>query len=270
MKLRFLFWNTNRKNVNDAVTELALAKSPDLIFLAEYSQNPADLLVKLNSPSSKYHYIRGIANFKLHLFSVIPPNFIDLIHEERDLSAWMLNLPNILRLNICGIHGRSKMSSKPEEQFQDSIYYSQAIQRFEESHKNDSTILFGDFNQNPYEAGLVSLMGYNAVMEERIAHKCRTHHKKKMPFFYNPSWSLFGDLSPGPPGSYYYSNSGSLEQYWHIFDQLLMRPSLVPHFCKKTFHLISSVSNHTLSKPDGTPNNLVYSDHFPLFFEFEF
>ena len=42
--------------------------------------------------------------------------------------------------------------------------------------------------------------------------------KSMHPYFYNPMWSLFGDFSPGPPGTYYYSESAHNAFFWYMFE----------------------------------------------------
>jgi len=70
------------------------------------------------------------------------------------------------------------------------------------------TVLIGDLNMNPFEAGMIAADGLNAVMDKRIAAKgFRKVSGKRMQFFYNPMWSRLGDESIGPSGTFYYRSS---------------------------------------------------------------
>jgi hypothetical protein len=271
MDVKFLFWNTNKRKLNDATAHIVSEKSVDLLFLAEYEDDPGDLLMQLNATQTIFHYIPGIANNKIHLFSKFGPGFIRISHEERGLIIWELILPNILHWILCGIHSRSKLHSSSQEQFQDSIIYSQSIRRAENQLGHDSTVVFGDFNQNPFEQGFVNVQGYNAVMSRTIAEKPgRRFRNDCYPFFYNPSWSRFGDLTPGPPGSYYYSKGSVDEIFWNLFDQIIMRPSMIPKFRQSAMEYITGTRQIAISKKNGAPNSKHFSDHFPLYFEFNY
>ena len=46
-------------------------------------------------------------------------------------------------------------------------------------------------------------------------------------FFYNPMWGLFGDRTVGPPGTYYHRAATVGALFWHMFDQVLLRPVLM-------------------------------------------
>jgi len=271
MEVKFLFWNTNKKKINDATCHIASEKNVDLLFLAEYEDNPSDLLLQLNATRTMFHYITGIANNKIHLFSKFGPSLIRISHEERGLIIWELTLPNIFQWILCGIHSRSKLHSSPQEQFQDSMIYSQSIRRAENQLGHDSTIVFGDFNQNPFEQGLINAQAYNAVMSRTVAEKARRRFRNdSYPFFYNPSWSKFGDLTPGPPGSYYYSKGAVDEIYWNLFDQIIMRPNMIPKFRHSSMEYITETRQIKISKESGAPNAKHFSDHFPLYFEFDY
>ena len=51
------------------------------------------------------------------------------------------------------------------------------------------------------------------------------------PYFYNPMWNLYGDEPrSSAPATYYYRGSDPHELYWHMLDQVLIRPSLLNRF----------------------------------------
>ena len=78
--------------------------------------------------------------------------------------------------------------------------------------------------------------------------------------------SFFGDNGRGVAhGTIYYNPYETVQYYWNIFDQVLIRPSVIPYFvdryldivtCSKTKSLLTS--NHTMRS--------VYSDHLPIKF----
>jgi hypothetical protein len=87
--------------------------------------------------------------------------------------------------------------------------------------------------------------------------------------FYNPMWSLFGDWSPGPAGTYYYSNSEHRVFFWNIFDQVLIRPDLLDRFSNEELKVLDSDGNVSFLSPRGVPNVKLGSDHLPILFKLE-
>jgi len=120
---------------------------------------------------------------------------------------------------------------------------------------------------NPFEDGVVSTNGFHGVASRRIAEKRkRTVQKREYPFFYNPMWNFFGDATPGPPGTYYYKES---DFFWNMFDQVLVRPDLLPFFSNEDLKILTSDGNTSFLSSQGVPDVNVVSDHLPIFFKLE-
>jgi hypothetical protein len=85
------------------------------------------------------------------------------------------------------------------------------------------------------------------------------------PFFYNPMWGFFGDRTPGPPGTFHYRHSGYLSYDWNMFDQVLVRPDVLPWF-RGDVEIVTNVGETELTRLNGRPNPAVGSDHFPIVF----
>jgi mRNA deadenylase 3'-5' endonuclease subunit Ccr4 len=86
-------------------------------------------------------------------------------------------------------------------------------------------------------------------------------------FFYNPMWRLFGDNTPGVPGTYYYGSGNQVNYFWNIFDQILLRPKLLPYFDEKSLQILSDVGDKSLLNKRGLPNTSFASDHLPVLFQ---
>lgn len=122
---------------------------------------------------------------------------------------------------------------------------------------------------NPFETGVVATSGLHAVMTRTIAtKKGRVVQKDYYPYFYNPMWNLFGDYTDGPPGTYYYYNSDHLSYFWNMFDQLLIRPNLLPFFRNETLKIVDKVGSKNLLTPTGIPDKKM-SDHLPIIFKLD-
>jgi hypothetical protein len=91
----------------------------------------------------------------------------------------------------------------------------------ERGHKR--TVVVGDLNMIPFEAGVCSSDGLHAVMCKHMAAKGeRVVTRRKREFFYNPMWDFLGDETPGPPDTYFYRGR-TPSCFWGTFDQVYPR-----------------------------------------------
>ncbi|MBN9119088.1 MAG: hypothetical protein J0I06_07995 [Planctomycetes bacterium] len=77
-------------------------------------------------------------------------------------------------------------------------------------------------------------------------------------------WSALGDRSPGPPGTYYRSPSGSVNYFWNTYDQVLLRAELMHHL--RGVRVPDSDGVDSLLTAHGLPDSTTGSDHLPLVF----
>ena len=114
---------------------------------------------------------------------------------------------------------------------------------------------------------MVGARGFHAIASRRIAAKGhRVVEGEAYPFFYNPMWRFFGDAGTGPPGTYYRRHSDYVEYFWHIFDQVLIRPALLPNFNNEHLRVLTTTGQTDLVTSAGVPAKSVASDHLPLLF----
>ncbi len=125
-----------------------------------------------------------------------------------------------------------------------------------------------DFNANPFESPVSSTGGMHAVSSRAIARgKPREILSHDYPYFYNPMWNLFGDEPLGSaPATYYYRGSDPHELYWHMLDQVLVRPALLDRFDVGALKIVTAVDGVALTKAAGVPNRSQFSDHLPVVF----
>ena len=143
----------------------------------------------------------------------------------------------------------------------------ETIRKKEDEVGHTRTVLVGDLNMNPFEDGVVSSTGLHAVMTRKIAEKkSRIVQDNEYLYFYNPMWSLFGDGSKGPPGTYYYYKAEHKVYFWNIFDQVLLRPDLIDFFSNDDLMILDSDGKNVLLSSQGIPDINVASDHLPIYF----
>jgi hypothetical protein len=130
------------------------------------------------------------------------------------------------------------------------------------------TILTGDLNMNPYEDGMVVSNGLHAVMTREIAlRETRTVKFKSNVFFYNPMWRHFGQRPEGHAGTYYLASPKTRADYWNIYDQVLIRPALLPYFHDEDLEIIHRDFDLNVSLlRRGVPDHDSISDHLPILF----
>jgi hypothetical protein len=143
------------------------------------------------------------------------------------------------------------------------------IREIESRIGHSRTVLVGDLNMNPFEEDMISANGWHAVMTRDIARKgTRVVQKEAYPFFYNPMWGHFGDDTQGPPGTYYRWKGSLSEYFWHIWDQVLIRPDLLELFDGASLQILTECRSISFVKSSGIPNARL-SDHLPLLFALE-
>ena len=83
--------------------------------------------------------------------------------------------------------------------------------------------------------------------------------------FYNPMWNLLGDFNY-PPGTYYYKGNKEKNEFWNIFDQVIVRPRLRSNFVDKELKIITKTQTVSLVTQNQHPNKEI-SDHLPIVFQ---
>ncbi len=86
-------------------------------------------------------------------------------------------------------------------------------------------------------------------------------------FFFNPMWSHFRDGRHQPGGSYYYASGKDVVQYWHVFDQVVVRPDLMCALDCSSVRFPTEAGGFRLIDSRNRPNKKTCSDHLPLVFE---
>lgn len=178
-----------------------------------------------------------------------------------------LTLPSATDILLAVTHLSSKQYQDESDQMVECNKLAKEIGQAEKSIGHSRTILVGDLNMNPFEEGLVLTHGLHAVMSRNVAsRKSRVVQDTSYPFFYNPMWSLMGDLSNGPAGTYYYSGSNHKTYFWNTFDQVLIRPSLINSFVENELEIIQSDGITSFLSKQNIPDKNHFSDHLPIRF----
>jgi hypothetical protein len=140
-----------------------------------------------------------------------------------------------------------------------------SIEEAERAAGHTRTIIMGDLNMDPFDTGVISSEAFHATMSREIANRReRVVHGEPRQFFYNPMWNLLGDETRGPPGTYYRDKSEPNAYYWHMVDQVLLRPQVLGLIAADAISILTAAGELRLCDGRGRPH---LSDHFPILVE---
>lgn len=269
--MRVLFWNVQKKPLEEPVAELAASLDIDLVMLVESSGiRPARQVRALSTKSGStfcFHPITTNNEFKF--FSRFSPKCLKPLGDVGHLAALSVELPITKSLTLIAVHSQSRIYwNQPCDRMALAFRIRRFLDKIEKKTGHDRTCLLGDFNTDPFDPALTSSDTLNATMCSRVASKVsRKVATETHKFLYNPMWSLLGDISAGPPGTLHHYRAVPSSNYWYSFDQVLLRPSLIKSFEKSALRIVEGVEGLCLAKQNGEPDDSIASDHFPVVFE---
>ena len=276
--MRFLFWNANRAGALPSIGRLVEAQSVDTLILAECPVEEAAMLEHLNGLPSQasglaFWSSSPIVKTSLKIYTRAPKDRFGMIDGVPDTSHFLLRQITADDGNkyvLAAVHLISPMWASAETQRQGTADAAKEVRRAESIIEKDvrRSIVVGDFNLDPFDPGVANANRFHGVMSrEEASQERRLVLGKPYEFYYNPMWGLLGDREGRPPGTYYYLD-GIDCLFWHMFDQVLVRPSLISAFKEKTLAVLDHDGRASLLTSRGRPNPDV-CDHLPLVFSMD-
>jgi hypothetical protein len=258
----FLFWNVGRKQVSAEISSLCAEHDVDVLILAESEMNTINLLLALNAQTTRTYIAPFNPSSRIQFLTRYPLDALKPILDEGGIAVRTVRPPIGMEILLFAVHLPSKLHWSDNEQTINAIRLADIIRQVEKRTGNKNSILLGDFNMNPFEDGMVSADGIHAVMDQVLARKLsRKVGGVSRDYFYNPMWSRLGDESVGPPGTYF-SRGGQISQFWHTFDQVLLRPSLLDFYSSSALKIVTKIGGVDLLR--GGSINRDVSDHLPV------
>lgn len=260
--MKILFWNTHgNKDLDYVISNIVWENQIDIIALAEYpcdSQHLIDCLSANDVYMQQYLTIGCEKIILLGNVSDVQPGI-----QDKRFSIQIIQEEYIL----CAMHLPSQISSdhwKRRAIVIRSIV--EAVERHEKELGSKKSILVGDINEDPYEDGCLCADNFHGLPCKVDAEReSRIVEGKTFHMFYNPMWNFFGDFT-SPPGTYYYSGRTVKNSFWHIFDQVLIRPCLKDDFVEENLQIVTKSGIDSLLDAKGHPDTK-FSDHLPIIFE---
>jgi hypothetical protein len=272
--ITFLCWNLNRRPIQHRIAELARSRDVDVLILLECVIQVAELLGALNQEDGPiFHYAPNLAEApeeSIKIFTRFTPEFLDPLEDGPRHTIRRLRLPMCTDILLAAIHLPSKLHTSESSQILACSQWAQTIAEAERRAGHTRTVVVGDLNMNPFEAGVVGAGGFHATMARAQARQGqRTVSGQRYPFFYNPMWGCFGERNATPAGTYFYDSSEHVSYYWNMFDQVLLRPGLVDLLSRDGVEIVSRAGVVSLLSASGRPDKSVGSDHLPILFGLE-
>jgi endonuclease/exonuclease/phosphatase family metal-dependent hydrolase len=263
--MNLLFWNINKKNLLDELPALTQECDTDILILAESTLLDSAILTALNVGKTRNFLLPLTLSDRIKIYARFNRDNVEAVLDVGGITIKHIKPPLGIDFILVAIHLSSKLYTEDLDHTSLSMRLSRMISEVEKKIGHERTVVIGDFNMNPFEDGLIAADGLHAVMDRSTALKQkRKVQGEERIFFYNPMWSLLGDISIGPPGTYYYSTSKQKSLFWNTFDQVLLRPSLLDYFSDNGVKVITNFNGTNLLKENGRPDSNNFSDHLPI------
>lgn len=259
---QIVFWNQNRKDLTDLVCELASSTNADILVLNECTVPFSETLQALKSRVDDHFFVPKTISEDNRFHCFCRNSALDLteVHKGNRTSVRNFKLAStqVLLVLVHGVDIRNYDSENRQAFLQNLMVDLQLVKK----ERHNRLILIGDFNMNPYERGMNQAMGLNAMMTRTcVTPGQRTSMGKEYDLYYNPMWSLFGDGSEGPAGTFYdRSNQGPYG--WSMLDQVVFSHSIVNEF--ENVRIMTHAGDISLTDEKGHPNSKTASDHLPI------
>lgn len=312
MGITFLYWNVHNKGrqLMEMIAQIVDENQIDILALSELTlqkEEIGDIISEVEKASGLYYfnatnkkdndtwmYLFYRKNQSFALRSVkfeylldwrdivdrvdLPESCYFSKYQERNERMFFVKLEHAGDQStlLVPIHFPSKGYASPKKQERLAEAFNNYIQFIERELKLSRTIVFGDFNMNPFEPGMVGYKGFHALPDRSLLDSEIKHLNTPYPAYYNPGWSLLGDYSchkenesisakRQPSGSYFLRRGTDEDHYWYLFDQVIMRRDMIDEFDLTRYRLIKEVGGLSLLNRNLTPNT-TYSDHLPITF----
>ncbi|MDU7927965.1 MAG: hypothetical protein E7J35_05360 [Veillonella sp.] len=263
--MNYLFWNTNKKKINNILKDIIIENNCDIVALAEYEDDIKSLINSLDKENIDMYEFQMIVCNRITLLTKFKPMFIERFSDNSHYVILKIPHKSIKYHLVAFVHLPSKLNANCTDLLFRIHNLITNLEKDEIKCKCNNSIILGDFNLNPFEIPMIAAGSAHALSCKRVASRGkRTINDTDYKMFYNPMWNLFGD-NEGVPGTYYYSDSGQDVYFWNIFDQVIIRPELINFFESESLKVILNAKETSLLNKNGKPNKDI-SDHLPIFF----
>jgi endonuclease/exonuclease/phosphatase (EEP) superfamily protein YafD len=266
-----VFWNIGGKMPRDGIVRLITAlqreENADVVALAECPDGVLGLVLRaLNAPGKPPKFFATQTTSRVRLLCRQALRATGEIAKHEYYSIIGLSRGKQPELLLAVVHMVSLLEKDSSHIDKELGKLAEDIRQVEEGAGHNRTIMLGDLNAHPFSDGVAASVGLHGVMSRQVAARGeRQASHRKYPFFFNPMWQFYGDAANRPAGTYYREPEGDhTGYYWHLFDQVLIRPSLLPYYQNDSVCIVTEVAGASLADRIWRPNSTIGSDHFPI------
>lgn len=262
------FWNLAKKTHLPTLVEFIEENGIEILLVAEQEFQPAELIVAYARRTGRSLYSPQILASRVRLYSLFPNDRFRMVADDAHVSIKEYRPLVGDALLIVGVHLPSKLFQREFDQPSEAQRLIRRIEEAENLVGHHQTVVLGDFNMNPFEPGMVNSDGLHGVMDRRIAAKsARQVNGESRRYFYNPMWKPMGDNSENAPGTFFRGTGSYVHYFWHTFDQVLLRPSLLDSFREEELRVVKAIGQRSLLMPNRPGIDSSISDHLPILFK---
>lgn len=269
--MNILFWNL-KKNVGcfDVLCNIVNEEHLDIVATAEFPTGANDIQTlegKLKGVKMSFLHHPYNDNSKIEIFYDSSTCTVDHIkNDDRLCFKTIKRVTGLVEVNMIFCHLQCKMYKTEIDQTLEATRNMNKIKDFEKQN-GLMTVICGDFNLHPFEGGMLADLGFNAMMDSKIVQNRRERmvSGETQTYFYNPMWSMLGDIHQNDVPGTFYETGANISYLWHMFDQVIMRPDMIPYFSKSDLRILAKGNTYDLLSATGIINK-AYSDHLPIKF----
>jgi hypothetical protein len=265
----FLLWNVQNGNRDLLVQSIVREHKIDIVLLVEYSptKTGSDLsnLLRLDGLVKRSTSERFGVFGRLNDGMILSPVTIGT-----RLELWDWTPDSGVGGRFALVHGLDRMNNDDGTR---RVFFRRVADSVKaaEAGSHRRSIVVGDFNAQPFESAIVSSDGLHAIgirQESNQTSRAIRLTDEREEFFYNPMWRLYGHVPSEEAGmaTHYWQNRLAGELFWHMLDQVVLRPEECTSFPEDRIKILTKVGAIHLLAPDGIPDKTVGSDHLPLVF----
>lgn len=262
--MNILFWNVRKQPIHELLARLVEQVEANILILAEHDDKDGQLLHALSA--RHFFSVPQIGCRRISVFSQFEPKYFTHRRETDRYSIMEFRNPEFETVLFGLVHLSSKLYSTDTDQLMEASHFIEDIEAMEQQLGNKNTILIGDFNMDPFDLGMTTAGAIQCLScLESAKAGSRKAKGREHSFFYNPSWNLLGDRSR-PAGTYFYRDPHHRVIYWHVLDQVVLRPGIATRFDKQSLRILTEIGDVNLLDERGKP---AISDHLPICFSID-
>jgi hypothetical protein len=265
----FLLWNVQNRNRDLLVQSIVREHKIDIVLLIEYS--PTKTGSDLSNLLQGDGLMKRSTSEKFGVFGRLAYSMLlSPVTIGTRLELWDWTPDSGVGGRFALVHGLDRMNNDDGTR---RVFFRRVadVVKAAEATSHRRSIVVGDFNAQPFESAILSSDGLHAIgirQESNQTSRVLRLSDDREEFFYNPMWRLYGHLPAQEAGmaTHYWQNRLASELFWHMLDQVVLRPEECVRFPEDTIKILTTVGTVQLLSPDGIPDETVGSDHLPLVF----